>query len=185
MALTTFVSGQVLTAQQLNDSFAAVGGLRLIKTQTIGTTVSTVAVTAAFSSTYDNYVITVNGGTASATGAIQLQLGSTTTGYYSGSARTVYSSGSTQFLTDNNAADWGYAGFHSANGNNMNVYLLSPNLATRTVYGQVTGQTTTTELFMASGGFLNDATQYTDFTLKTETGTFTGGTIRVYGYQNS
>jgi hypothetical protein len=40
--------------------------LTLIKTQTIGTAVSSVTVTGAFSTTYDNYKIIVSGGVASA-----------------------------------------------------------------------------------------------------------------------
>jgi hypothetical protein len=32
---------------------------------------------------------------------------------------------------------------------------------------------------------LNDTTAYTAFTLTTSSGTITGGTIKVYGYQNS
>jgi hypothetical protein len=35
------------------------------------------------------------------------------------------------------------------------------------------------------GGFLNDSTAYTAFTFTANTGTWTGGTIRVYGLQNS
>jgi hypothetical protein len=33
-----------------------------------------------------------------------------------------------------------------------------------------------------TGGFLNDSTSYTGFTIIAETGTLTGGTIAVYGY---
>ena len=69
MALTTFVSGQVLTAQQLNDSYAAVGGLRLIKTVTVGTAVTTVNVTSCFDTTYANYRVSWSGITASDDGA--------------------------------------------------------------------------------------------------------------------
>jgi hypothetical protein len=34
-------------------------------------------------------------------------------------------------------------------------------------------------------GWLNNTTSYTAFTLTASGGTMTGGTIRVYGYQNS
>ena len=43
------------------------GALVLVKTQVIGTTVSSVNVTSAFSTTYDNYKITITGGTSSVT----------------------------------------------------------------------------------------------------------------------
>jgi hypothetical protein len=71
-------SGEVLTAADLN----AYAGLILVKTQTIGTAVSSVTVTDAFSSTFDNYRIIVGGGTQSASTTIEFRLGSSTTGYY-------------------------------------------------------------------------------------------------------
>jgi hypothetical protein len=46
-----WASGEVLTAADLN----AYAGLILVKTQTIGTAVSSVTVTGAFSSTFQNY----------------------------------------------------------------------------------------------------------------------------------
>ena len=45
----TFSSGSVLTAAQMNAV-----GLWLVKTQTVGTAVSSVSVTDVFSSNYDN-----------------------------------------------------------------------------------------------------------------------------------
>jgi hypothetical protein len=61
MALpVTFVAGEVLEAAQLNSNFTyleGAGGLTLIKTETIGTTVASVTVTDAFSATYNAYKI--------------------------------------------------------------------------------------------------------------------------------
>ena len=53
MPLTTYTAGEVLTAASLNAnfSFAAASGLTLISTTTIGTTVSSVTVSNAFSAT--------------------------------------------------------------------------------------------------------------------------------------
>jgi hypothetical protein len=42
----------------------------------------------------------------------------------------------------------------------------------------------TTAAYNAYGGFLNDSTAYTGFTILASTGTLTGGTIRVYGMRN-
>jgi hypothetical protein len=71
MPLTTYTAGEVLTAASLNDNFTFAaanppGGLTLISTTTIGTTVSSITVSGAFSATYDNYKIVVSGGTGSA-----------------------------------------------------------------------------------------------------------------------
>ena len=49
-------------------------GLVLIKTETIGTTVSSVTVTSAFSATYDNYKIIVAGGSGTVTGDFYYQM---------------------------------------------------------------------------------------------------------------
>jgi hypothetical protein len=35
------------------------------------------------------------------------------------------------------------------------------------------------------GGYLNDATSYTAFTITASSGTMTGGTITVYGYRKA
>ena len=65
MALpVTFVAGDVLEAAQLNSNFTyleGAGGFTLIKSETIGTTVASVTVTDAFSSTYISYKIIVDG----------------------------------------------------------------------------------------------------------------------------
>ncbi len=193
MALTTYTAGEVLTAASLNDNLAYAvtvpaavpGGLVFISATTIGTTVSSVEVTGAFSATYDNYQIMVSGGAASATGTILLKLGATTTGYYTGSSRTIYSSGVGQSLATNNGSSFTYAGSHSSNGINSTIQLLGPQLAIRTTFSSQSASTINNEVSQFGAGFLDNATQYTAFTLLPTSGTFTGGTIRVYGFANS
>jgi hypothetical protein len=65
--------------------------------------------------------------------------------------------------------------------------LLSPNLAKNTVClsNAIRAATSTNGLAVFYQGYLNNTTQYTAFTLTAVAGTLTGGTIRVYGYQNS
>ena len=58
----------------LSTGRANPGGLDLVKTQTVGSAVSSIPVTDAFSSTYDNYLITYNNGSSSATDDLRLQL---------------------------------------------------------------------------------------------------------------
>lgn len=57
MALVTFVDGNVLTAAQLNDGFAAVQGLRIIKDKTTFSAVSSIIVNDIFTSDFDSYVL--------------------------------------------------------------------------------------------------------------------------------
>jgi len=77
MPVPVFTAGETLDASEMNAV-----GLWLVKTQTIGTGVSSVAVTSAFSTNYDTYRIVVSGGVATNTDVMRLTLGSTTTGYY-------------------------------------------------------------------------------------------------------
>ena len=160
------------------------GGLTLIKTQTIGSAVSSVAVTDAFSSTYDNYLITIGGGVASQENELRLQLGSTTSGYY-GSAMRVNYSGTTSTESDSNTSNFQHVGRGSTNSLSFNATLFAPNLTKNTIVNSAWVGCATTSLQANYGGFLNDTTQYTGFTILTDAGTLTGGTIRVYGYANS
>ena len=189
MPLTTYTAGEVLTAASLNAnlSFAAsspAGGLTLIKTQTIGTTVSSVEVTGAFSSTYENYKIVVSGGVGSTGNNLLLQLGATTTGYYAGETGVVYSSAAANLESKNNGDSFRVGAF-STNNIGANFELFTPNVAKNTFIYGFRAVPSTSSVGMIYAGYLNDSTQYTAFTLITGGGTLTGGTIRVYGYANS
>jgi hypothetical protein len=188
MALpVTFVEGEVLEAAQLNSNFTyleGVGGLQLVKTQVIGSAVATVEVTDAFSSTYDNYLITVSGGALSGDNQLRMQLGATTAAYFCGLAAVAFSGASVSGASVNNGSIWQFLGYGTANGINMTVNLQGPNLAKLTfvngTYINVGGGSGG-----VTNGYLNNSTQYTAFTVSPGTGTMTGGTIRVYGYANS
>lgn len=168
-------------------AWQAVGasGLTLISATTIGTTVSSVTVTNAFSATYDNYKIVISGGLASTAVDLQLQLGATTTGYYAGYALITYSSGAIAGKANNNAANFSDFGNGNTNGLNACADILAPffNKNTFVVGGQAANSTTNRNAIFS--GFLNDTTSYTAFTIVVSGGTATGGTIRVYGYANS
>ena len=167
------------------QTVGASSGLTLISTTTIGTTVSSVAITGVFSSTYDNYRIIVSGGTASTATSISLKLGATTTGYYAGYPRVAFSGATDANLSDNNAASFTRFAAGNTNGLAANFDLLAPNLANLTIInGQSLTQTALSNGGMGSG-YLDNTTAYTDFTLTTASGTITGGTIKVYGYANS
>ena len=159
------------------------GGLTLIKTQTIGSAVSTVTVTNAFSATYDNYKILVNGGSASASTYLKMTLGAASTNYYWGSLFRSYggTSGGDQLA---NGAFW-LAGSAKSDGLKLNMDVQNPFATATTGFQAIYEGIATNGELNVNAGYLNNTTSYTDFTLAPNAGTITGGTIRVYGYANT
>jgi hypothetical protein len=158
-------------------------GLVLVKTQTIGTTVSSVTVTDAFSATYDNYKILLSGGICSSgNNDLTLKFGASATGYY---YQLVYGSyaGSALAVGASNASSALYAGAADTNGLSAQIELQSPFLAKYTTFQ---AQQSRISLAGVVTGFHGVATSFTDFVLTVNGApTITGGTIRVYGYANS
>ena len=173
----TFVTGAVLTAAQMNTI-----GLFLVKSQTIGTGVSSVTVTGAFSADYDNYVITVTGGTASANGSVRLQMNTSTGSTYS-MAGTYGNFGVNSGLTYNPAAttSWSDIMLGGTAGSSTYVLLNGP-FASRATTGWT--DATSQASFYKFSLIDTSTNSSTGFTFTPISGTLTGGTIRVYGYRN-
>jgi hypothetical protein len=185
---TDYVAQGAVAIETLGDSvdatlFSALGGaypgLRLVKKQTIGSAVSSVTVSDAFSATYQNYLIQVSGGANSALGAsLSFRLGGLTTGYYGAFPYSTY--GNVLALTgSSNTSSLPYFGMATTNGMTANIAINNPFLVMRTMF--------MADYFDNSGGghttgFVDSATSQTAFTLTTSSGNMTGGTIYVYGY---
>ena len=183
--LTTFTAGQILTSSVMNDvsTLGNYQGLFWIKSQTIGTAVSSVTVTGAFSSDFDNYLITVSGGvSSSAATVLNLKLGATVTGYYYSLLYTIYNA-TPAAAAGVNVGAWDYAGTGQTTGLSADIRLTTPFLTKPTTYRASVENST----FFAgtTNGYLNNSTSYTSFIIAPATGTMTGGTIRVYGMRNS
>ena len=163
------------------SAWGSYGGLQLIKTQTIGSGVSSVSVTDAFSATYDNYKITISGGVGSTNTDFDFILTGSTTGYYYGVVYNSYNA-STTSLGATNAAAWRYTGAITTGGLFFDMDILGPNLAKWTSYHSYL---TRSDIQGFNSGNHQVATAYTGFTITAFTGNITGGTIRVYGYLNS
>jgi hypothetical protein len=191
LALVQNQSGQLVALSASSFLFVAsagpapTGGLTFIKAETIGTTVSSVTVTGAFSSTYENYFVTVSGGVASTTNFGRLTLGATATGYYKSTVYMNYNANTVNGISSSNATFWD----DTVNGTTSNLngafYLFGPNVAKTTHFSSAASAATATGQVAWNLGYLNDTTQYTAFTITTNSGTFTGGTVRVYGLANS
>lgn len=159
-------------------------GLSLILSQTVGSAVSSVTVSNAFSSTYDNYLVLYQGGSSSATNDIRVTFGATATGYYSSGYYMNFSTSTINGQFINNGA-YISAGRGTTAGNNLRMEVFGPNLADETIVMINSVGPVTSDVSQINQGFVNNTTQYTAFTLTPSTGTLTGGVIRVYGYQNS
>lgn len=190
---TDYVKDGATAIEALGDAIDATvfglpsAGLTLVKTQTIGSAVSSVTVTGAFSATYDNYLVTISGGVASTTTGLNLTLGSTATGYYRGGNLTSYTGSTVTGFNSSNASSWLSASLGTTTSNDGRFELYDPFLTKNTKIRASYVSTVTNGESSSYGGFLNDSTSYTAFTFTPSTGgaTLTGGTIRVYGYRNS
>jgi hypothetical protein len=178
MTFPVFASGDVLNASDMNGV-----GLWLVKSQAVGSGVSSVVVTGAFSADYDNYRIIYAGGVSSASVTnISLKLGASATGYYSSTFFAGVGSATVANAGVNNGAVWTYGGLATTTSTSMDFDLMNPFLAKTTVFAN--GTYTDTATFGTTNGVHSVATSYTEFTIAPGSGTLTGGTIRVYGYRN-
>ena len=172
-----FSSGAVLTAAQMNSV-----GLWLVKTQTVGSGVASVAVTGAFTTDYDNYKIVWSNGVLSAIGETRVILGATTAGYSNSLIYGAYGGGAATVIGNAAGANWTFMGYGNTTAVAMNFELYQPFLTKNTFMSsnlmQFAGQVGGT-----NNGILENTTSYTGFTIFPASGTMTGGTIRIYGYR--
>ena len=178
----TFVYGGSAWQQVAGGTAVGNSGLVYVKSQTIGSAVSSVTVTGAFSTDYDNYLVQLSGGAATGDANLRITLGSTATGYYAGGIYVGYT-GATVFGTNTNNGTFIDIGYGSTNALSGRGEIESPFLAKRTVFRTTPVSTSTSYPMGVFGGYLNDATSYTAFTITASSGTMTGGTITVYGYR--
>jgi hypothetical protein len=179
MTFPSFSVGEVLRAQDMNAV-----GLWLVKSQTIGTGVSSVTVTGAFSADYDNYKIQYVGGTGTGSSVLQFNYVGTNgaTGFYGNLIYASFAGGvpALNSVGYNNTGAITHAGGNSNGRWNMNLEIQGPFLtavsflSSNYADGSNAGSTT---------GFHFHANSYSAFVLTPTVGTLTGGTVYVYGYK--
>jgi len=169
---------QLVTTATCSSGGTAVGGV-----VTIGSAVSSVTVSNAFSATYDAYKIVVTGGVASGNIQMQMLLGASITTYYNSLIYAPFATGTPAGIGNNNQASWDYVGYGTTDSLAFNADILDP-FATKYTKLVNAAYEAVNEAGVANGVH-KTATSYTSFILRPSSGTFTGGTIRVYGYQNS
>jgi hypothetical protein len=185
--LPTFSAGEILTSDVMND-VSLLGnyqGLFHIKTQTVGSGVSSVTVTGAFSSDFDNYLILMSGGTGSTAASIGIEIGGSTTGYYGfmaygdSSASAIFGAG----RNNTTLLNWVGGCVSAGQAVHANVQVMNPFKAAYTKFAN--GVYQNSGAYGTMQGEHRVATSYTSFKLVPESGTITGGSVRVYGYRNS
>lgn len=179
-----YSSGDVLTAADLNQS----SGLVFIKSLTVGSGVSSVTITNAFSSTFQNYKVTFD---------------SLFCSYNGGSFRMRVGNGGTEYA----GADYwggGYALLYSGTVNTFPQYgttqvpiaYTTPTINRTSFSFDVLApydSNASTSMMGFAGGYLSGfwwsylyapTVRVTDLKFYPDTGTMTGGTIRIYGYND-
>ena len=174
-----YSSGDVLTAADLNAS----SGVVLVKTQTVGSGVSSVTVTDAFSATFDAYKIVYTGGTLSTQTDFALVLNNSATQYYQFMILGAYGTSTVAGAGTSNTTKWNWAGGGNPSGAVISVDVFNPYLAKYTYFTNSGFYNSEVETGFTSG--VNKSTNsHTAFTINPGSGTMTGGNIRVYGYNN-
>ena len=181
MAIKTFTTGEVLTAADTN-TYLANSGLVFVKQQTVGSGVSSVTVSDAFNSTYENYEVIYTGGVQSTTQSLNLRLGVSAGNYFNVLMYASWAGGSVSTVGNQNANDWTFMGYGNTSTCWLKVSLFQPFLTKNTFLSSPHAQFSA-NVGGYNAGFLNDTTSHTALTISPASGTMTGGTITVYGYR--
>ena len=148
---------------------------------TIGSAVSSVAITNAYSADYDAYKIIITGGVASATVDLGIINTGSTASYLYGYMIVNYSTGVITSVNSAAGTSIPYIGTGSTTAIRANFDVLNPFLAKPTTFNANIASVANGG---SSNGLHNVSTSYTGFTITPSSGTLTGGTIRIYGYNN-
>jgi hypothetical protein len=180
MTFPTFSSGEVLTAADMNAV-----GLWLVKSQTVGTGVSSVTVTGAFSADYDNYKVIYTNGAGSTLADLRVTIGGISSNVYFGSmfgtALTTSAFIGLGFLSQ---TSWLYCGFATTGYTMLDATIYSPFISGKNkmiscawTYNNSGGG------YSMFNGEIANTSSMTSLTITPSAGTLTGGTIAVYGYK--
>lgn len=169
----TFTSGEVLTAAQMNAV-----GLWLVKSQTVGSGVSSVTLSSVFSSDYDNYRIIISGVSSVGANSVYLSLSGRTGSTYAYGGRYFSWGGSdAPATTTTDTGFWlGVGGTNfSASIDLYRPFGAAPCNIAFTSSGAGYGN--------SGNGYNTTSVSSTAMTVYPQASTLTGGIISVYGYR--
>jgi len=181
MTFPSFTTGEVLRAADMNAV-----GLWLVKSQAVGTAAPSAVVTGAFSSDYDNYIVTYTGGVASITGA-QLRLAlnvDTGNNYYSNTIHQTAGVATVVGSAFGALTGFTVVGYVDTGDFSLVMNINNPNRALNTNFFGSFNCLGASSRTGTMGGWSIATGANTGFTYYPSSGTLTGGTIRVYGIRN-
>lgn len=186
MALTTFVSGNTLLASQLNDSFAAVGGWRIVQNETAFTAATAIVANAnIFTSAYTNYKIVMRF-TGTTGGGLGLRLRVAGVAAATNYNQQFLTASSTTLTGVRQTAQTSYAIGAGSTGTffqSVECLVTGPALAEGTTFltnFQISDAAYTVPSVQFNFGNHSTATAYDSFEMNAASGNFTG-TYTVYG----
>lgn len=179
----SYVWGGAAWQQVSGGTAVGNSGLVFVKQQTIGSAVSSVTVTGAFSTDYDNYQIVVSGGASSANGVMGMTIGAAVTGYYFAGAYCTYG-GTVSGSALSNTIRWNITAYNASQVV-ANVFVSQPYLTKVTAFTSQYIGASSGDGSVTYAGILDNTTSYDSFAIIALTGTLTGGTITVYGYRKA
>ena len=184
MAVKTFTS-ETLSSSDVN-TYLNNGGLVFIKQQTIGNGVSSIPVTSAFSTNYDNYRIIISKTTVSSIGnsAYITISGSSGSTYSSSGIYMTPTSGTVNGLALNQLTTGFWLGITGGVWSGS-FDVISPFLASVTNFFGQSGGSGGSAYYNTTMSADSNAASSTDFTVVQLAANFTGGTITVFGYRKS
>jgi len=166
-------------------------GLVLVKSQTIGSAVSSVTVTDVFSANWETYRVVISNVTTSSSGSgtsiwFKMHDGTNpaSTNYNYGFTRIDIAATTVAGVTASLGTNGILVGRGTGDkfGNSFDV--VNPYISTHTIFPHVSAANVSTGYMYTGVGMHQTTASYTSFQLIIDTGTMTGGTIRVYGYRN-
>ena len=180
MTFPSFSVGETLRSADMNAV-----GLWLVKTQTVGTGVSSVTVSNAFSDDYENYKVIYTNGAGSALADLRITLGGIgTTSYFGSMFGTSLNTSGFIGLGHLNQTSWLYCGFATTGYALIDATIYMPFvsgknkfISTAWTYNNGGGG------YSMFAGEMTNTSQLSSITITPSAGTLTGGTIRIYGYR--
>lgn len=203
MAIKTFSTGEVLTASDTNTYLANAGLVAVTPSAvtngtivsgtasaTANSAVSSIVLKDVFNSTYDSYRVVISNLTMSSTAAgtvIYCKMHDGTnpasTNYNYAFARIDIAATTVAGTTAALGTNGVIVGYGTGDKFGTAFDVVNPNLATHTLFPQISGVNASTGYMYQGAGMHQTSTAYTALQFAPSTGTITGGVFTVYGYR--